>query len=737
MSGLSDFLFPEAEAAPPGAGPNYNPANVNNAYQPGGLFTQYPFNGGQTAIPPSLGGTDFPLPGSGGAPVDVPSLGTETINPGASPYDPANMAVGGAVPPDPATMAIGATPGVDAIIQQGAAAVGNMVKGTYTWIEELALRALLIFVGVALMAFGVYIAGRRQGSSQPVTLQIGKAAKKLFPVALVVSLLAPLPAFSQSSGGCGGGASVCQVGSLRSTGTGIFGALITASGGVATPSYFEFGTGGSYTWSGSAETNTPLVGAFTMFGTTPGTLGGNATIGLGINTTAALNASADGGAQVVYFGTSSATTTNGALTIAQFNLGIPTTTLNANVEYISTRHYSTAYAPSGGSAGSEQQTIGGAAFVAGASCLPIGSCSTSTATFFRNIVPAEFALFSVAGTAPQNKMNAYALRYTDDVEGARLDDFIYGGFDQYANNNGANAGGALVGIQFGSKQPGLYYPIATTGWWISAFANPSGGDNMVSAGAIDAALMLFTDHLVRYRAQSGAYAFSVDGTGDLDNVGQLTQQAGTSAQWTFTLSSSSAGFLLQNASLASLLSINAGGAGGTLAGTLSLAGLIQTGTGTFNLALSSGSTGFFVKTSAAANLMSMDASGNVNFAGLVQGEFVRFGTSGTTTLINAAGTGINIGMGDGFAGTAMVSMGPATTGSIGGSPLTAGGCASGTAAVTNAQTTYPAWVVPGFISGSFNVSAYVSATGTITVEVCAVIAGTPAAQTYTVGAIQR
>ena len=96
MSGLSDFLFPEAEAAPPGAGPNYNPANVGNAYQPGGLFTQYPFNGGQTAIPPSLGGTDFPLPGSAGAPVDVPSLGTETINPGTNPYDPANMAVGSA-----------------------------------------------------------------------------------------------------------------------------------------------------------------------------------------------------------------------------------------------------------------------------------------------------------------------------------------------------------------------------------------------------------------------------------------------------------------------------------------------------------------------------------------------------------------------------------------------------------------------------------------------------------------
>jgi hypothetical protein len=145
-----------------------------------------------------------------------------------------------------------------------------------------------------------------------------------------------------------------------------------------------------------------------------------------------------------------------------------------------------------------------------------------------------------------------------------------------------------------------------------------------------------------------------------------------------------------------------------------------------------------VRSSSAASLFGLDTSGNGTFAGIVQGEFVRIGTGAAeTTLINASLGGANVTLGDGFAGTALVSMGPATTGSIGGSLLSAGACANGTASITNAQTTYPVWVVPGFIGAGFQVNAYVSSTGTVTVEVCAIVAGTPTAQTYTVGAIQR
>jgi len=76
-----------------------------------------------------------------------------------------------------------------------------------------------------------------------------------------------------------------------------------------------------------------------------------------------------------------------------------------------------------------------------------------------------------------------------------------------------------------------------------------------------------------------------------------------------------------------------------------------------------------------------------------------------------------------------------TTGSIGGSLLTAGTCASGTVSVTNALPGYPVAVSSddGSLPSPLAVlSAAVTSTGTVTVQVCAIAAVTPAAKSYNV-----
>ena len=78
-----------------------------------------------------------------------------------------------------------------------------------------------------------------------------------------------------------------------------------------------------------------------------------------------------------------------------------------------------------------------------------------------------------------------------------------------------------------------------------------------------------------------------------------------------------------------------------------------------------------------------------------------------------------------------------TTPSIGGSALTAGQCASGTVGVANATTTMAVVVSPTTYPGDGMAwRGYVSAAGTVTVKVCAEIAGTSAASTYNVRVIQ-
>ncbi len=80
-----------------------------------------------------------------------------------------------------------------------------------------------------------------------------------------------------------------------------------------------------------------------------------------------------------------------------------------------------------------------------------------------------------------------------------------------------------------------------------------------------------------------------------------------------------------------------------------------------------------------------------------------------------------------------------TTGTIGGGALAAGSCTNGTVAVASAAVGAPVAVsasdgsLPGAVS---LLSAAVTSPGTVTVQVCAVAAGTPAAKTYNVRVLQ-
>lgn len=82
----------------------------------------------------------------------------------------------------------------------------------------------------------------------------------------------------------------------------------------------------------------------------------------------------------------------------------------------------------------------------------------------------------------------------------------------------------------------------------------------------------------------------------------------------------------------------------------------------------------------------------------------------------------------------------ATTGSIGGGALSPGGCASGAvtvAGVTNAMGLIATPVGNPQVDASHGlaISAYVSSTNTVTVNVCAIAATTPVARAYNVRAI--
>ncbi len=77
-----------------------------------------------------------------------------------------------------------------------------------------------------------------------------------------------------------------------------------------------------------------------------------------------------------------------------------------------------------------------------------------------------------------------------------------------------------------------------------------------------------------------------------------------------------------------------------------------------------------------------------------------------------------------------------TTGSIGGGALLAGACATGTATVTGATTAMAITATPVTTPGPgfYESPPYVSGTNTVTVSICAAVAGTPTASAYNVRA---
>lgn len=78
-----------------------------------------------------------------------------------------------------------------------------------------------------------------------------------------------------------------------------------------------------------------------------------------------------------------------------------------------------------------------------------------------------------------------------------------------------------------------------------------------------------------------------------------------------------------------------------------------------------------------------------------------------------------------------------TSGSIGGGALIAGQCASGTATVTSATTSMVALADPNTYPGDGTIwDAQVTASNTVTVKVCAIIALTPTSSTYNVRVLQ-
>ena len=80
-----------------------------------------------------------------------------------------------------------------------------------------------------------------------------------------------------------------------------------------------------------------------------------------------------------------------------------------------------------------------------------------------------------------------------------------------------------------------------------------------------------------------------------------------------------------------------------------------------------------------------------------------------------------------------------TTGVIGGAPLAAGACVSGTVAVSGATVGAPVTVSANdgtLPMGTMMLNAAVGSTGQVTVQVCAVVAGTPSAKTYNVRVLE-
>lgn len=113
---------------------------------------------------------------------------------------------------------------------------------------------------------------------------------------------------------------------------------------------------------------------------------------------------------------------------------------------------------------------------------------------------------------------------------------------------------------------------------------------------------------------------------------------------------------------------------------------------------------------------------------------------GRTTASTGAVEEITVGGGVTLSGGAISLTTPplaGTTPSIGGGALLAGACASDVATVTGATTSMAASASPVTYPGDGNYwLAYVSSSNTVTVKVCAAVAGTPSASAYNVRVLQ-
>jgi len=209
------------------------------------------------------------------------------------------------------------------------------------------------------------------------------------------------------------------------------------------------------------------------------------------------------------------------------------------------------------------------------------------------------------------------------------------------------------------------------------------------------------------------------------------------------------------------------------------AGLLLTGQGTNPSKLLRAYNGFFqiVNSGNTAAISSLDDSGNLTLNGTLNsstvtssGNFIGNGSGysiGTNTGLSSGGliqifdsthgtggTGVSLlyngstiaqVTSSGFNVTGTLSSNGSTinptlsgtTGSIGGSALIAGACSTGTVSITGATTSMVAVTSPVTYPGAgFTKEAYVSSSGTVTVSVCAIIAGTPTSSTYNVRVIQ-
>ena len=111
-------------------------------------------------------------------------------------------------------------------------------------------------------------------------------------------------------------------------------------------------------------------------------------------------------------------------------------------------------------------------------------------------------------------------------------------------------------------------------------------------------------------------------------------------------------------------------------------------------------------------------------------------TSGSLTMKAPAVAGTNTVTLPAATGTAALVL-SGTSGSIGGSALTAGVCATTPVTITGATAGMAAIATPVTYPGdSFYWRAYVSSSSTVTVTICAAVNGTPTASTYNIRVIQ-